>query len=350
MAPTFTRILAADFWMPPPASDMARGVDALFNFILWVCIFFFVLIAVLMVYFVLRYRHREGVKRDTAVGHSTALELTWTIIPMILVLIMFYFGLTQYLNETTPPPGAREVRVTAQKWSWLFTYENGAMDAELYLPIGKPVRFVLKSNDVIHSLSIPAMRVKKAVVPGRYNELWFTPTQAGDFDIFCAEYCGQSHSQMRSTLHVLPEPEFNQKMNSLLIWWDKDSPIEAGEKFYRTRGCIGCHTVDGARGTGPTFKDLYGATVDLEGGTSVEADEDYVRESIWDPQAKIVKGFTPVMPSFKGQLSQLDVLAITSYFKSISAGYKGDDLEALRQKQPPGSPLTRPTTRPGTVP
>jgi cytochrome c oxidase subunit II len=340
--------MLANFWMPTDASTAGRGVDNLFAFILWVSVAFFGLIAALLVYFAFRYRHREGVRRSMAAGHSTALELIWTIIPLILVLIMFYYGFADYLGEAVEPPNALEIRVTGRKWSWQFTHPGPTMPVvqpELYVPYNKPVRMILESDDVIHSLYIPAFRLKKDVVPGRYNQFWFQATEIGTFQIFCAEYCGRDHSQMLSKVHVLPEPEWRAKMLELSRWDDKMSPIAAGEQLYRTRGCMGCHSIDGSRTTGPSFKDLYGSKVVLDTGATVPADDAYILESIFDPNAKVRQASPTyprgIMPSFRGGLSQLDVFAMTAYFKSISANFRGD-LEPLRRITPATQPVAVP--------
>jgi cytochrome c oxidase subunit 2 len=331
--------------MPQQASNHAPGVDWLFYFILGVCIFFFLLIVVLMAIFTVRYRHKAGARRDTAAGHSTALELTWTIIPTILVLIMFYYGLKGFLGMAVEPPGAMEVQVQGQKWSWLFTYPNGVRAPDLYLVKDEPVRLMLESSDVIHSLYIPAFRVKKDVVPGRFNRFWLTPTVAGEFEIYCAEYCGQDHSAMRARAIVLDRAAWETKMKELSRWDDKYSPIDAGRRFYEQRGCKGCHSIDGTRGTGPSFKDLYGSMVEIEGGPAVRANDDYIRESILEPTAKLHKGYPAVMPSFKGQFSGHDLFAIISFFKSISTNVPPEELEPLR-KITPQSPTTGPATQP----
>ncbi len=330
-------------WMPQDASSISGHTDWVFGFIFWVCMFFFLLVSILLVAFVVKYRHRSGVKRDTAGGHNTALEIIWTVIPTILVLIMFYYGLKGYLYMAVEPPNAMEINVTARMWSWSFNYPNGARDKDLYIPVNKPVRLILGSDDVIHSLFVPAFRIKKDVVPGRFNRTWVQATELGSFDLFCAAYCGQSHSQMIAKVHVLPESEWRAKMEYLSRWDDKLSPIDAGAKFYNELGCKSCHSIDGSRGTGPSFKDIYGAMVSLADGRQVMRDDEYVRESIVNPNAKVVAGYNPVMPSFAGTLKNEDIMAISAYLKSISANYKGD-LAPLR-KIAPLSPATQPAAR-----
>ncbi len=361
--------LLGNIWMPESASTVAPEIDGLFDFILWLSIFFLVLILVVMIVFVVKYRHREGEERkqEPTAGHSTALELTWTIIPTILVIIIYYFGFRGFLHVAVPPPNSYEISATGRMWSWQFTYPNGHQDTELHIPLNVPVRVILNSEDVIHSLFIPVFRVKKDVVPGRYNKMWFQATKTGTFDVECANYCGTGHSQMLTKAFVQEPEDFKKWLTDASRWWLHTSPIDQGEKLYKAKGCIQCHSVDGTRGTGPTWKDMFGSQVDLEGGGKVLADEDYVRESIEYPQAKIVKSFGPVsaMSSFLGTSPQ-DIFALISYMKSISSNYKGD-LDSLRVVpkdgkapglQPPGALqngqlMTQPTAnnpQPTTIP
>lgn len=343
MGPTIPFNFIAAGWMPEQASTISGRTDWIFAFIFWVCMFFFLLVSILMIAFVIKYRHKPGVKRDTAGGHNTALEITWTVIPTILVLIMFHYDIKGYLYMAVEPPNAMEINVTGKTWSWLFTYPNGAKDKDLYIPVNKPVRLILSSDDVIHSLFIPAFRIKKDVVPGRFNRTWVQATEIGDYDLYCAAYCGLNHSQMLAKVHVLPEPEWRAKMQYLSRWDDKLSPIDAGMKFYNELGCKSCHSVDGSKGTGPSFKDIYGATATLADGKQVLRDDEYIRESVTRPNAKVVSGYNPVMPSFEKDLKNEDIMAISAYLKSISANYKGD-LEPLK-KITPLSPATQPSAK-----
>jgi cytochrome c oxidase subunit 2 len=312
------------FWMPERASTFAPNVDGVFNFIYWLCLFFFLLITILLVYFVIRYRHKPGVERESAAGHSTALELTWTIIPTVLVLVIFYFGFRGFLNMAVEPPNPYEINVTGSMWQWSFTYPNGHTDNELHLPPNTPVRFVLASNDVLHSLYVPAFRIKQDVVPGRYNRLWVQATEPGKYDLYCAEYCGKNHSTMISSATVHADrAAFDKWLSDAADWTKRMSPVDAGRMFYEKRGCITCHSVDGTVLTGPTWKDAFGSQVATTAGT-VTADENYIRESILYPGAKIHQGFGNIMPSQLGQFSDRDIDAIIAYMKSISKNFNGD--------------------------
>ena len=331
-----------DFWMPPRASTVSGDVDNLFNFIMWLSIFFFVLIMVLMVVFVWRYRHRRGddPSQSSRGSHSTALELTWTIIPTILVVIIFYYGFRGFLDMAVSPPNAYEIQVTARTWSWTFTYPNGAVTNELHIPKDTPIRLVLSSDDVIHSFFVPAFRVKRDAVPGRFNRMWFTATMSGTYDVFCTEYCGRDHSEMKTKAVVYETmDEFRKWLEETARWEGRMTPVEAGKMLIEQRGCVSCHSLDGSRGQGPTFKDVFGSQRPLTAGPAAVADEDYIRESILYPSAKIVAGYPPVMPSFAGSLREEDIRAIIAFLKTQSVNFKGN-LEELN------AAATQPATKP----
>lgn len=304
------------FWMPPQASTVSPQVDWLFDLIFWIALFFFILIAGLLTLFVFLYRRREGHRPGPAPDHSMPLEITWTVIPLLLGILIFYLGFGIFMDMSTPPANAYEVLVTGQRWKWLFTYPNGYVDENLHVPVDRPVRLVMSSEDVIHSLFIPDFRVKMDVVPGRYTKTWFQATRTGDFLLTCAEYCGTSHSDM-SALVVVHEPGgFEVWLEKASNFLDTMSPAEAGEKLYKRSGCSQCHSVDGKSGTGPTFLGLYGSSQPVRGGGTVVVDENYVRESILDPQASVVAGFDPVMPTYRGRLKDREISAIIEFLKT----------------------------------
>ncbi len=307
------------FWMPPQSSTVSSSVDGLFYFIFWITAFFVVLIAIGTTVFVIRYRHRPGrEKADFTPAHSTALELTWTMIPTVLVLMIFYFGFEDYLRMSVLPPNAYEIQVNARMWSWQFTYPNGVSESELHVPVNVPIRLILSSEDVIHSLFVPQFRVKKDVVPQRFNRMWFQATETGTFDIYCAEYCGQQHSQMRSKVIVQSTDEFNNWLDEASNWEKRMSPVQAGESFLKTFACLQCHTTDGSMKTAPSFRDLFGKQEPMTDGSTVTVDENYIMESLYDPAAKVVRGFSVQMSSYRGRLKDQDVRAIIAYLKSIS--------------------------------
>ncbi|TWT88859.1 Cytochrome c oxidase subunit 2 precursor [Pseudobythopirellula maris] len=327
---TATALPLAGFWFREAASENAGDVDFLFNAILWICVFFFVLIVAMMVVFTARYYARPGHSAEHTAHHNNALEATWSIIPLFIVMWIFGAGYWGYMNLRTPPDSAYEVQVIGKKWNWSFVYPNGYIDANLHVPIDEPVKLVMTSDDVIHSVFIPAFRVKMDVVPGRYSKVWFTankmaPTDDGSggedmggFDLFCTEYCGQQHSSMLAKVIVHESGTFQDWLVEASNWIDKTPPAVAGERLYKERGCAACHSIDGSTKAGPTWKGIYGTEEPLVSGESVTVDENYIRESILNPNAKVRAGFKPVMPSYQGQLKEREIDAIIWYIKSLS--------------------------------
>jgi cytochrome c oxidase subunit 2 len=365
------------FWMPEQASTVASDVDWLFYLILYICYFFFFLIVVLMLGFVIKYRKRQGVPDHAApAGHSMALEMLWTIPPTLIVLFIAYKGIRGYMDMAVPPPNCYEITVKGQMWSWAFTYPNGATPAaptpansndvsipELHVWKDQPVRLVLESADVLHAFYIPAFRLKKDAVPGRFNKFWFQATKASPKDdqgnyvgypVYCAEYCGTSHSEMLATVIVHPtREEFEAWLAEASKWEDKITYQARGEQLWGMY-CKSCHTVDGSANTGPTWKDLYGSTHAFADGssfpytsdslTSPNVDENFIRESIYYPQKKITAGYPAgQMNSFLGQLTEEDVKAVIWYMKSISSNFTGE-----LPKAPPA--LDGASTQPATAP
>lgn len=316
------------FWMPERASSYARGVDLNFYFVLGVSVFFTLLILGVLVLFIFKYRQRPGHRAEHTATHNTALEITWTVIPLVIVLLIFYFNFRVFLNMFTPPPGTYDINVTAYKWGWGFTYPNGHTDPQLYVPKDRDVRLILTSQDVIHSLYIPAFRIKMDAVPGRYNVMWFRATETGPinpetgepegFILFCAEYCGTGHNEMFTRVLVYEPHEFVQKLEEISDWTQRITPVERGREIWATRGCNQCHTLDGTSMTGPTFLNVFGAERQFTDGTSAIADENYIRESILYPERRIVRGYQNVMPSYRGQLRDNDIDAVIAFMKSIS--------------------------------
>jgi len=306
------------FWMPVQASSGAEPVDSIFGFIFWVSVFFFVLIVALMVTFVIRYRRRPGREdAEPSPRHHTALEVTWTVIPIAIVVVIFVWGFKAYLDINTPPPNAYEILVTGQKWKWLFTYPNGHVDEDLHVPVDAPVRLVMTSEDVIHGFYIPAFRLKRDVLPGRYVKVWFRAIKPGEYQIYCTQYCGTGHSDMWAKAVVHEPGGFERWLEEASNFLKTMSPSRAGEQLYRTRGCAQCHTVDGRGSTGPTWKGLFGSHVPLDGGKTIVADENYLRTCILDPTQNVPLGFQPVMPTFKGRLKDDEITAIIEYIKTL---------------------------------
>ena len=342
-------ILAASektYWLPRGTSSVSGDVDWLYYFVYWVNVFFFLLVVALMIWFGWKYRHRGTSKPvESSSGHSTALELTWTIIPTLIVIVIFYYGFRGFLAMAVEPPQAYEITVNGKTWSWSFQYPNGYVSDKLHVPADTPIRFVLTSDDVLHSLFVPDWRIKKDVVPGRYNRLWVQaekinpdPKVYDEHDVYCAEYCGTNHSAMITTAYVHDKNEFPQWLESVSNWETTMSPIEAGKQLYTQRGCAQCHSTDGSITMGPTWLDLFGNDIDLADGSTVVADEAYIRESILYPQAKLHKGFGAVMPSYLGSMKERDINAMIAYMKSISEFFPKDQLTPLSKPADAPSP------------
>ncbi len=348
---------------PEQASSFAADIDWLYWFISIVCILFFVPIAGCLFYFTVKYHKPKGAKAESNVTHHTPLELAWSILPSFVLIAMFIYGAEAYLDIRTIPDGANEIQVKAQKWSWAMDYGNGTIHPELHILVNEPTKLTMQSSDVLHSLYVPAFRAKRDVVPGRYNYMWFKPTIANKnlgpeavakgkewqkspegqawekktglswnydqhqitpdgyefYDLYCAEYCGKDHSIMQ-TVVVVHETldDLNAWIKANSIRPDDESPESYGRKLYERRGCGGCHSLDGSKRVGPSFKDLFGSKHGLVAGGEVAVDENYVRESIVYPKAKVAAGYAPVMPSFKGQLSDDDLHCLVEFMKSIS--------------------------------
>lgn len=292
-------------------------VNQVFFYILAITVFLLAVITFLMVYFVIRY-HRKRSPQPAEIKENTWLEIIWTVVPTLLVLTMFYYGLTGFNFLKRAPQDAMKVKVIARQWSWLFEYENGLRSTELKVPVGKPIKLLLTSQDVIHSFYAPAFRIKQDVVPGMVNSLWFQSTEVGEFDVLCSQYCGLQHAKMLTKIVVLPEEEFKK-------WYQTGKEMEAklppsGTQLFQERGCKACHTIDGTPGLGPTLKGLFGKTVTvLTDGKErkLVADEAYLRKSILEPNVDIVKGFPPIMPPLKGLLTDQEIDALVSYLKGL---------------------------------
>jgi len=302
--------------LPPQGSAYASQVDGLYMFLIWLSLFFFLLIAGLAIYSAIRWRHKPG-DVTPHISHNTTLEVTWTIIPLFLVIMIFFWGFKGYLAASVPPGDATEIQITAQKWNWTFEYPDGNRAInELHIPLGKPVKFIMSSQDVIHDFFVPDMRVKHDILPNRYTEVWFTPTVPGKHHVECAEYCGKGHSDMAATIYVDTPKDYDKWLETGGV--DPNMPLpQMGALLYQTKGCATCHSIDGTRGTGPSWKGVYGSSQPLSDGTSVMADDNYIRESILVPGAKVVKGYDNVMPVFQGLLRDREVNALIAYIKTL---------------------------------
>jgi cytochrome c oxidase subunit 2 len=298
---------------PQRASTQAGNVDALYIFLLIVSGLMTLLIFTAVVYFAARYRRRRGVLAEQIEG-STPLELTWSIIPFIVFMVIFLWGAVVYFKGRTPPRDSTEVYVVAKQWMWKLEHAEGQREInELHVPVGRDVKLIMTSQDVIHSFYVPAFRMKQDVLPGRYTVAWFRATKAGTYHLFCAEYCGTQHSGMIGSIVVQEPAQFEAWMSG-----GTSGPLSAtGEKIFAELGCVTCHRSD-TQGRGPNLQGVFGKPVLLEDGRTVTADENYVRESILDPGAKVVNGFKPVMPTFQGLVSEEQLNALVAYVKSLS--------------------------------
>ena len=276
----------------------------------------FVLITVGAIWLVLRYQRKSHDQLATAqIGHNTAFEAAWTFGPLVLLLILFVWGFRLFLNLSVAPEGAYTVQVTAKKWSWTFTHPNGAVvPGELEVPANRPVKLVMASQDVLHSFFVPDFRVKQDVVPGRLTSLWFEAKAPGEHQIFCTEYCGKDHSRMLAKVKVIAADLDYQGPQTGKP--DDVTPEDWGKQLYTKYGCIACHTLDGSKGVGPSFKGLYGREESMADGSKVTVNEDYIMESIYDPNAKIVAGFAGGMPTFKGQIDAEGIQSIIAFIKA----------------------------------
>ncbi len=342
----------------PGVSTFSAASDDMFYFIYLLSAIFFVLLMAMMVVFTFKYRKRAGVIPQRSAGHNTMLELSWSVIPTILLTWMFFKGFWGFADAVIAPSNAPELLLTAKKWQWTVTYPNGAASDEVtrtrdldkpenensvaespifYVPEGEPVKFRMTSEDVIHSFWVPDMRAKFDVFPNRYTNVWFEPqaikpnapvlkdkktgavlTTYEDHWVACAEYCGSNHSEMAAVIRVVPKAYYAKWVDEAAK--PKGELWERGKKYFRIKGCNSCHTVDGTRGTGPTWKNMYGHEVEFTDGTTLSAEKmtgaefaNYIRESVYTPAAKIVKGFPNQMQSFQGRLSEEELACLIAY-------------------------------------
>ena len=307
--------------LPPLASAQGITIDWLFGIHLKLIAFLFALVVVFMLYSIFAFRSEPGDLSDGQHIHgNTKLEITWTVIPLIIVAVMGYIGVVTLRDVTASSPDEMVVEVTGAQWSWRFDYpEQGLTSAELVLPVNQPIRFEITSTDVIHDLWVPEFRVKQDAVPGAVNLLRVTPTVVGNYKVRCAELCGLRHSQMLADVRVLERSEFDNWVGAETARLAAlDTPEARGEQLYQTQGCIGCHSLDGTIVVGPSWLNLYGRLEQLDDGTSVIADEDYIRHSILYPGDQIVKGFQNLMPANYGEiLSENDIEDLIAFIKTI---------------------------------
>jgi cytochrome c oxidase subunit II len=299
---------------PPSASTVALEMDLLYLFIVAVNVFFVVLVAALVVFFAIKYRRRHPAEVGIDIHGSIALELTWTFIPFVLALIMFVWGADLFFRLARPPQDAMEIFVVGKQWMWKIQHPEGVREInELHIPINRPIKISLGSEDVLHDFFIPAFRVKMDAVPGKLTTLWFEATKPGRYFQFCAEYCGTKHSGMIGEVIAMTPQDYEAWLAG---GRSTGSAVQNGERLFTDLSCITCHKAD-STGRGPSLHGVFGSTVPLADGRKVVADENYLRESIVNSQAKVVQGFQPVMPAFQGQISEENLMQLIAYIKSL---------------------------------
>jgi cytochrome c oxidase subunit 2 len=311
---------------PPEASTMAGHVDALMLFVFVIALFFATLIAFLILFFVIRYHHRTQADRSNPSHSNLAIELVWTGIPLFLVLGIYVWGAQVYVQMSQPPPNAITMYVVGKQWMWKMEHPEGRREInELHIPAGYPIKLLMTSEDVIHSFFVPAFRIKQDVLPGRYTSVWFQATTPGEYHLFCAQYCGTSHSGMIGKIVAMTPSDYERwlsKATGMTVAFSAADPhdltmVAAGATLFKDFKCGDCHKSDNS-GRGPRLEGLFGSKVTLEGGQTVVADDAYIRESILLPNAETVKGYKPVMPTFEGQLREDEILQLISYVESLT--------------------------------
>jgi len=299
---------------PERASTMAGRVDALYFFLIGIAVFFSLLIAGLIVFYAVKYRRRAPAEIGADIHGSLLLEIGWSGIPLLITMVIFVWGASVFFAMARPPDEALNIYVVGKQWMWKFQHLDGQREIdELHVPLGRPVKLTMTSEDVIHDFFVPAFRVKADVLPGRYTTVWFEPTVPGRYHLFCAEYCGTKHSGMIGQVVVMEPSEYQ-------TWLSGGAPegslASAGAKLFADLACNTCHRPD-AQGRGPVLEGLFGKSVLLQNGETVVVDEAYVRESILTPSAKITAGFQPIMPTFQGLVTEEQLLELVEYIKSL---------------------------------
>lgn len=306
----------AESFMPTAVTDIAGQVDNLYAFLLWASLISCAILIGGMIFFALKYKRKTNNDKTAYISHNSFLEFLWSFIPLVIFLAVFGWGWYIYHQMRQMPENALEIHIKGRQWAWDFTYKSGKTSTnEFYVPVNTDVKLIMTSEDVIHSFFIPSMRIKKDAVPGMYTTLWFKSEKLGDFHIFCTEFCGAAHSLMIGKMKVVSVEDYEK-------WLQENEEgltlVQKGQKYINDKGCVACHSVDGSIKVGPSFKGAFGATHEFADGTKVVVDENYLRESILNPNARVVKGFPAgVMPSFQGQLNEDQVNAIIEYIKEL---------------------------------
>jgi cytochrome c oxidase subunit 2 len=330
-------------FLPPSASTLSGSVDALYFYLIGITGFFTLLIVGALIFFMLKYRRRSPYEIPRPIAGSNKLETLWSVIPFIIAMSFFVWGFQLYFEQSRPPKNAVEVYVVGKQWMWKIQHTTGQREInELHVPIGRKIKLIMTSEDTIHDFFVPAFRMKADVLPGKYTTQWFEATKSGTYHLFCAEYCGMNHSGMIGSVVVMDPTEFDNWLSGNS---SQQSPAVAGQQLYQTLGCVSCHGTRGEGGRGPALSGVFGSQVSLADGNLIKADESYIRESIFNPQAKLVNGFGAIMPTFQGQISEEQLLQILAFIKSLQI------VDSLRQTPgpaiaPPAGATSNPVARP----
>ena len=299
---------------PEQASALAPQVDNLYFFLIAVTVFFAGVVALAVGYFALKYRRKHPDDVGANIHGSVPLEILWTVIPFVIAMFIFAWSTTVYFRIIRPPDERLEIYAVGKRWMWKFQHIDGQREInELHLPVGRAVKMTISSEDVIHDVFVPAFRVKADAIPGRYTSIWFTPTKPGEYHLFCSQYCGTKHSGMVGTVIVMEPHAYEQWLSG---GTSEGSLATKGQKLFQDLACISCHVPEGS-GRGPSLHGVFGSQVTLSTGSVILADENYIRESILTPQAKLVAGYQPQMPTFQGLVNEEGVMALLEYVKSM---------------------------------
>jgi cytochrome c oxidase subunit 2 len=317
-------------FFPEQASTFAQRVDLLYFVLVGLSLLFAGILPFVVLYLIVKYHRSMKANRQNPVNSNLSLELTWSIIPLVLALSVFFWSAWLYLDMTRPPPDTLEVYVIGKQWMWHTQHPSGKRENnELHMPVGQPVKLIMTSQDVIHSFYIPAFRVKQDVLPGRYTVMWFEATQEGEYHLFCAEYCGTEHSRMIGRVVAMSLADYQRWLTAdtavigppgAAAGQAATAPLEpmalAGQQLFVQQGCVSCHRLE-TNVRAPVLEKLYGSTVRLDTGETFIADENYLRQSILDPGSQVVAGFEPIMPTYEGQLTEDQLLQLVAYIKAI---------------------------------
>lgn len=308
-------------FLPEQASTLAAKIDGFIFSLVGLSVFFALIVAALIVYFGARYRYgNQAVDRTNPMTENTKLEFAWSFVPLVISLTVFVWSAQVYFEIYTPPPNTLNLSVVGKQWMWKIQHPDGQREVnELHIPVGQPVKLTMTSQDVIHSFFIPAFRVKQDVVPGRYTTMWFEASKAGEYHLFCAEYCGAEHAKMIGTVVVMEPTDYEAWLSAGNVLTSAADIGQSGAALFQQKGCITCHRLDGTEGLGPSLIGVFNAEIELADGSTILADEEYLRESILNPQAKIVAGYPENMPTFQGQLTDEELLTLIGYLRSLGS-------------------------------